>query len=135
MPQYIQKPGGEKTTLKEAGFSSLQEASDKGGFQPVSAPTQQTSPPREEINNQVNASELANQRSAEEEVTRVKEQVQNKQNAKQRVKETYEGLQDKSVRANEAFIQAAAQAAKGRPASPDELKSPQESEFGLRGAS
>jgi len=34
MAQYIQKPGGEKQKLKDAGFGTLQEAANKGAKPP-----------------------------------------------------------------------------------------------------
>jgi hypothetical protein len=143
MPQYIQKPGGQSVTLESQGFNNLQDAANNG-WSPVAAPTQVSTSAvntdRGLINpNSVNMpGQPTSNVISTDEITSTNPtvaQADQKQVYVDRIVNDYNtGKLDMNAVANNAFIQAVAQAARGRAATADELAQVGANQYGLVGA-
>jgi hypothetical protein len=126
--QYIQKPGGESTTLAKEGFKTLQDAANVG-YAPIAAPTFE--PPKIENKTKINepsgGMEFLGNKPAEPEVI-------SKADLGEKIKETLKAPQIGTKIANKEFINAAFRYKLGRDATEEELAPIGTGQYSIGGA-
>jgi hypothetical protein len=120
--QFIQKPGGEVTTLSSSGFASLQDAANQG-YAPVAAPkietTTTTTPTAPVAPKTVEPPKLAEPKTTVQQPG----QVFNKEEIGQNITQTLQTVEVLEKKANQAFLDAAARYSEGRNATAEEIGS------------